>query len=100
MRSGKTCMPSISMRMRSRMSPVCSQACWIARRIIRLVVRSASCSVIIASIASGTSARTWAAAAMMSCVSLGLRFCGIVLLPTVPGGTGSSTSPNSCFIRV
>ena len=41
-----------------------------------------------------------AAAAMMSWHSLGLRFCGIVELPTVPGGTGSSTSPNSVFIRV
>jgi len=29
-----------------------------------------------------------------------LRFCGIVELPTVPGGTGSSTSANSVFIRV
>ena len=37
---------------------------------------------------------------MMSWESFGLRFCGIVLLPTVPGGTGSSTSPNSCFIKV
>ena len=37
---------------------------------------------------------------MMSCESLGLRFWGMVLLPTVPGGTGSSTSPNSCFMRV
>jgi hypothetical protein len=65
-----------------------------------LVVRSASCSVCIASRARGTRARIWAPAAMMSCESLGLRFCGMVLLPTVPGGTGSSTSPNSCFMRV
>jgi hypothetical protein len=35
---------------------------------------------------------------MMSWQSLGLRFCGMVELPTVPGGTGSSTSPNSVFI--
>ena len=68
--------------------------------IIRLVVRSASCSVCIASSASGTSARTSAAAAMMSWHSFGLRFCGMVELPTVPGGTGSSTSPNSVFISV
>ena len=82
------------------MSPVSSHACTIARLIMMLVVRSASCSVCMASSASGTSARIWAAAAMMSCESLGLRFCGIVLLPTVPGGTGSSTSPNSCFMSV
>ena len=31
---------------------------------------------------------------------LGLRFCGMVELPTVPGGTGSSTSLNSVFIKV
>ncbi len=68
--------------------------------MMRLVVRSASCSVCIASRATGTLARTSAAAAMMSWQSFGLRFCGIVELPTVPGGTGSSTSPNSVFIRV
>jgi hypothetical protein len=68
--------------------------------MIRLVVRSASCSVCIASRAKGTLARTSAAAAMMSWQSLGLRFCGIVELPTVPGGIGSSTSPNSVFIKV
>ena len=68
--------------------------------MIRLVVRSASCSVCIASNANGTLARTSAAAAMMSWQSFGLRFCGIVELPTVPGGTGSSTSPNSVFINV
>ena len=45
-------------------------------------------------------ARTSAAAAMMSWHSFGLRFCGMVELPTVPGGTGSSTSPNSVFISV
>jgi len=37
---------------------------------------------------------------MMSWQSFGLRFCGMVELPTVPGGTGSSTSPNSVFISV
>ncbi len=82
------------------MSPVAMQARDSAVSIIRLVVRSASCSVVIASSASGTMARISAAAAMTSWQSFGLRFCGIVELPTVPGGTGSSTSPNSVFIRV
>ena len=72
----------------------------MARSSIMLVVRSASCSVCMASSASGTSARTWAAAATTSWESLGFLFWGMVLLPTVPGGTGSSTSPNSCFISV
>jgi len=40
--------------------------------------------------ATGTVLRTSAAAAMMSWHNFGLRFCGIVELPTVPGGTGSS----------
>ena len=100
MRSGNTCSPSKSTIIRCSMSPVSSQACTSARLIMMLVVRSASCSVCMASSASGTRARICAAAAMMSCDSLGLRFCGMVLLPTVPGGTGSSTSPNSCFISV
>ena len=82
------------------MSPVSSQAGTRARAIMMLVVRSASCSVCMASRARGTRARICAAAAMMSCDSFGLRFWGMVLLPTVPGGTGSSSSPNSCFIRV
>ncbi len=85
---------------RLSMSPVAMQARDSALSIIRLVVRSASCSVIIASSASGTSERISAAAAMMSWQSFGLRFCGMVELPTVPGGTGSSTSPNSVFISV
>jgi hypothetical protein len=71
-----------------------------AASMTRLVVRSASCSLCIASKASGTTARTSAAVAMMSWQSLGLRFCGMVELPTVPGGTGSSTSPYSVFIKV
>ena len=100
MRSGKTCSPAKSAITRASTSPVSSHACTIARLIMMLVVRSASCSVCIASSASGTSARICAAAATMSCESFGLRFCGMVLLPTVPGGTGSSTSPNSCFISV
>ena len=37
---------------------------------------------------------------MMSWQSFGLRFCGIVLLPTVPGDTGSSTSANSSDMSV
>ena len=37
---------------------------------------------------------------MMSWQSFGLRFRGIVLLPTLPGGTGSSTSPNSSAMSV
>lgn len=45
-----------------------------ARFIITLVVRLASCSVIMASSASGTSARIYAATATMSWASLGLRF--------------------------
>jgi hypothetical protein len=85
---------------RESMSPVAMQARLSAESIIRLVVRSASCSVCIASRASGTIERISAAVAMMSWHSLGLRFCGIVELPTVPGGTGSSTSPNSVFIKV
>ena len=100
MRAGNTWSPSNSATMRASMSPVSSQAPTSARLIMMLVVRSASCSVCMASSASGTSARIWAAAEMMSWESLGLRFCGIVLLPTVPAGTGSSTSPNSCFISV
>ena len=99
-RSGNTCNPSNNSIMYWSISPV-SIADWLrARSIITLVVRSASCSVIIASSASGTSVRICAADATTSCPSFGLRFCGIVLDPTVPGGTGSSTSPNSCFISV
>ena len=48
----------------------------------------------------GTTERISAEAARTSWQSFGLRFCGIVELPTVPGGTGSSTSANSVFIRV
>ena len=97
-RSGSTRTPSNSSSIRARMSPVSSQAGCSERSIIALVEPSASCSVRIASSASGSSAVTCAVAARMSCDSLGLRFCGIVLLPTVPGGTGSSSSPNSGFI--
>src|SRR5712692_900436 len=89
MRSGKTWSPSKSAIIRCSMSPVSSQACTSARLIMMLVVRSASCSVCMASSASGTSARICAAAAMMSCERSVLRFGGIVLLPTVPGGTGT-----------
>src|SRR4030095_6057465 len=99
-RAGNTCRPSKSEIIRWSMSPVSSHDWTSARLIMMLVVRSASCSVCMASSARGTSARICAAAAMMSWESFGLRFWGIVLLPTVPGGTGSSTSPNSCFISV
>ena len=98
--SGKRVSPEKSAMRRSRISPVRAHASVMARSNITLVVRSASCSVCMASSASGTSARTWAAAATTSWESLGFLFWGMVLLPTVPGGTGSSTSPNSCFISV
>ena len=90
MRAGSSRSPRITSPSRASMSPVSMHARASAESIIRLVVRSASCSVCIASSASGTIARTSAPAAMMSWHSFGLRFCGMVELPTVPGGTGSS----------
>jgi hypothetical protein len=82
------------------MSPVAMAARALTECIMTSLVRSASRSIIIASNAKGTVLRISADAAMMSWQSVGLRFCGIVELPTVPGGTGSSTSPNSVFINV
>jgi len=35
---------------------------------------------------------------MQSSDSCGLRLCGIAVLPTVPGGTGSLASPSSVLI--
>ena len=99
-RSGKTRIPEKSAIMRERTSPTAAHDPMTARFIIKEVVRSASCSVCIASNASGTRARTSAAPATMSWEKRGFRFCGMVLLPTVPSETGSSTSPNSCFISV
>ena len=100
MRLGSSRSPRSTSTRRASISPIAIAARASAASMIRLVVRSASCSVCIASSASGTQERTSAEAAMMSWHSLGLRFCGIVELPTVPGGTGSSTSPNSVFIKV
>ncbi len=77
-----------------------TQARSVASRMIRLIERSASCSICMDSSARGTLARRLAAAATMSWHSCGLRFCGIVELPTVPGGIGSSTSPYSVFMSV
>ena len=85
---------------RPRQSPMWTAAGPMAERIITVVMRLASCSVIIDSSASGTRARTWAAPAMTSWHRIGLRFCGMVDEPTVPGGTGSLASANSCFMRV
>ena len=99
-RSGFTSMFSNRMISLARMSPTNSIDPWITRSTMTLVDPSASCSVRMASSANGKRAVTCAAAARMSCESFGLRFCGIVLLPTVPGGTGSSISPNSGFISV
>jgi len=73
---------------------VSSQACTSARLIMMLVVRSASCSVCMASSASGTSARICAAAAMMSARASDALLRHIVLLLSCRAATGSSTSPN------
>ena len=82
------------------MSPAPTQACSSPRRMSMEVARSASCSVCIPSSTSGRAARTCAAAATTSWLRMGLRFCGMVEEPTVPRGTGSSNSPNSCFMPV
>jgi hypothetical protein len=100
MRAGSSRKPLDTSPRRLKRSPMAMHARASAESIIRLVVRSASCSVCMASNANGTKVRTSAARAMMSWQSFGLRFCGMVELPTVPGGTGSSTSPNSVFISV
>ena len=100
MRAGESSRPAAIAISRPRQSPVWMQAGPTAARIITLFARLASCSVSIASSASGTSARTWAAPAITSCARMGLRFWGIVEEPTVPGGTGSRASSNSCFISV
>ena len=71
--------------------------------MIRLVARSGlvlwSASL---SNASGTLARTSAAAAddVLAESFRVAAFAASSKLPTVPGGTGSSTSPNSVFINV
>ena len=99
-RSGNTRIPSASMISRSRTSPVMTHAASMARPPMFVMARSASCSACIPSRASGTFERICAPSVMMSWLNFGFRFCGIVLLPTVPGETGSSTSPNSSFISV
>ena len=56
---------------------------------------SRSWSWIIASVTTAASARTRRARVSRCSDSSGLRFWGIVILPTVPGMKGSRTSPNS-----
>ena len=99
MRAGSTVRPSSRARVWCSAPALSAKACGSASHSACQgpVARSWSCSM--ASSITATSWRTFFAAARMSSLAIGLRFCGMVLLPPRPSACGSATSPTSVCIR-